>query len=259
VKKLYKQKTSLEYANRRRWVEGYRKALGMKRQLESQGWTVERGALTPSQAEKTIKELEREGFETRTIPVTEYDGETGQLVAYKQKPGATPSQPKPTKKARPRTTKDPTVGFQKIFSCNEEPDGGVLMDPRRVAAVVPKNASPQQSSNLNIVKIVEESVQKAEQVRSLDYDKFLKIQKIGKTKKQPAKYVSFGGEWCYDIEFVKKAMRVLGTKKEAEAYYRKDQPLVVRHKQTGHSLIIAPSFQDPSDPMIVSISTVQAM
>jgi len=257
VKKLYKQKTSLEYANRRRWIEGYRKALGMKRQLESQGWTVERGALTPSQAEKTIRELEREGFETRTIPVTEYNGETGQLVAYKQKPGAASSQPKPKPKTRPRTTKDPTVEFQKIFGCNEEPDGGVLMDPSRVAAVIPKNASPQQGSNLNIVKIMEEVVRQAEQVKPLDYGKFLKAQKIGKMRKQPVKYVSFGTEnECYNIEFVKKAMRVLGTTTEAEAYYRKDQPLVVRHKQTGHSVIIAPSFQDPS--VIVSISTVQA-
>lgn len=237
---MYRQKQNPQYESfRQSWMQGYKNALTVKRQLQGQGWVVERGALTQNQVKGMRNELEKSGYEMQTIPVAEWNGEQVHLVAYKLKSGAAPPQPKP--KTRRTTTKDPTEEFLKIFwrgqKNKEEPDDGVLMDPRRVAAVVPKNASPQQSRNLTLVKVVEEGIQQAEQVRPLDYGKLLKIQKIGKTQKQPVKYVSFGGEWVYDIEYVKKAMRVLGTKTEAEAYRRKDQPLVVRHKQTGHSIV----------------------
>jgi hypothetical protein len=260
---MYRQKQSPQYENfRQSWMQGYKNALRVKRQLQGQGWIVERGALTQNQAQMTIKDLEKSGYETQTSPVAEWNGEQIHLIAYKLKPGAAPPQLKTKPKPKKATTKDPTEEFLKIFwkgyKEKDEPDSGVLMDPARVAAVVPKGASPQQ--NANLVKLMKEGVQQAEKVEPLDYSTLVKVEKIGKTQNQPQKYVSFGSpNSCYSIDLIKKGMRVLGTKTEAEAYYCADKLLVVRHKETGHSIVIAPSFEDSSNPLVVSISMVQAM
>ena len=259
---MYRQKPSPQYENpRKSWMTGYRNALKTRQELQAQGWFVERGALTPKQVERLTVQLEREGYETQTIPVLEW-----QYVAYKPKPESEqkPPEPEPTPPAKPEPpSRNPVEVFQEIFwkgrSQPEQPDDGVLLDPGRMLFLVPKGASPQNPSYQKLTQLMEETVQQAEKVEPLDYDKFVKTEKV-MTQSQKFLYVSFDStDTCYSIDLIKKAMRVLGTEKKAEAYYKPDTPLIVRHKETGHSIGIAPAYLPATDPKVVPMTTVQAM
>ena len=120
-------------------------------------------------------------------------------------------------------------------------------------AVIPKNASPRTDLK-RMAELAIEGVEQAEKVEPLDYRKFAKAEKRAK-----AKYVDFGGgSGCFSIDLIKKAMRVLGTKKMAEAYWRKEKPVVVKHKHTGHSVVIAPADKSQAQN-VVSFNAVKTM
>jgi len=78
-----------------------------------------------------------------------------------------------------------------------------------------------------------------------------------RTTKKPVKHVSFNVH-CFSIDRIKRAMRVLGTKK-AKAYLRYGKPLVIQGRH-GHVVLVAEAaIKEADEPDVVSITTIQAL
>ena len=275
---MYRRRGRREYDVRRMhvqfrsvWEQGLSRASQIINNLKSKGWNVDGDFYFQGQAEREAEALRRAGYTVQKQPVAKWGDEEIYILAYKEEPKAAeaekeeeeapppPPQPQPPKpKAKER---DPVEEFKKMFWKNQQPDAsyvddGVVIDPTYTMAVIKKDANPT-SPHSGLVKLVREITQNPNLVETLDYSKFVKAEKIGKMTRKPVKHVSFNVH-CFSIDKIKRAMRVLGTKK-AKAYLCYGKPLVIQGRH-GHVVLVAEAANKEADePDVVSIATVQAL
>ena len=272
---MYRRRGRREYDVRRMhvqfrsvWEQGLSRASQIINNLKSKGWNVDGDFYFQGQAEREAEALRRVGYTVQKQPVAKWGDEEIYILAYKEEPKAAkaeeaspPPQPQPPKpKAKKRKQRDPVEEFKKMFWKKKQPDAsyvddGVVIDPTYTMAVVRKDANP--TSHSRLAELVKEITQNPNDVETLDYSKLVKAEKIGKMTRKPVKHVSFNVH-CFSIDKIKRAMRVLGTKK-AKAYLRYGKPLVIQGKH-GHVVLVAEEVRKEADePDVVSIVTIQAL
>jgi len=244
---------ALNVTFRSMWDRGLDEALARIEQLRSEGWNIddERGALTQSQAERFAAHVEKHGFETVRIPVAKWEDDEVQFVAYKPKAGQelpVPTPPTPEPKAvRVKLEFDPIERFQKMVQSDEEPDGGVLMEPGRTMAVIRYDANPTEDSGRSMVNLAKDIVSNAQHREPLNCDKLSKAEKMRKSKVKI-------GESHFDIAKVKRAMRVIG--KKSTAYLEKGKGVLAVRNQRGDMVLIAPVIE-PAKELTIPIEDLK--
>lgn len=236
---------SANYSFRSAWDSGVEAALARVEELGAQGWTVdvERGTMTGGQADRFAFHMESHGYEVTRVPVADWGGEPIQFVAYKPRPEAEGTVPPPPTHEEPKPQRKvltPMEVFQKTFWRNRqpgEPDGGVLVNPKYTAVIVLKGANPS-GSNRAFVDLVRDVVAEAEIRGFLDYHKLVKAERSGKVRVRV-------GEHAFNIENLKKTLRIVGT--SSEMHQSAKRGVAVFRNEDGDAVALAPSVQPYSD------------
>lgn len=220
------------------WTIGMNAALTRLEQLKTEGWDVEldRGAMMQRQAEDYINRAELNGFQTMSIPVADWCGETAQFVAFKAKTGITPT-------SSPDTTQTAMERF--MFAFWHKPlksdNQGALMNNERTAAVIMHN-----STNKEYLKMVETIKSNSLIESELDYIQLEKAEKAGKTKLKigPTGNVLYD---IYPIDLLKTMIKILGDANISPFVYGHHQPLLLENP-SHDKVVITPLVSSAIPP-----------
>jgi hypothetical protein len=234
------------YSFRSAWDSGVEAALLRVEELGAQGWTVdvERGTMTGGQADRFASHMEDHGYEVTRVPVADWEGEPIQFVAYKPRPEAENVIPPPPTHVEPEPQKKaftPMEAFQKTFWRNtqpREPDGGVLLNPKHTTVIVLRGANPSEPGNHHFVDLVRDVVAEAEVRGFLDYHKLTLVERSGKVRVRV-------GEHAFDIENLKKTLRIVGTR--SEMHQSAKRGVAVFRNMDGDAIALAPSVLPYAD------------
>ena len=239
--------------------KGMDAALTRAAELQKAGWEIDidRGTLMESQA-KNIKDVyEKAGLQTELIPVATWQNEPVVLMAYKNgagvpvtpviKTAATPTAPRTPRETKftPSTPEEVQQRFEKICGRSATNDGGFIMDPGRVTALVRRDANPsggvkstmdlgRKLANGNYRDTIDDTGRKA----------FIKAEKAGK---QVIQFEYSGVTTHISIKHLKRAVKVLSGK--LTIGWDKDSVAAIA-SQEGDMVLIAPAIEPAAEGVV---------